>query len=195
MLSNSHSNRCIKTIRAGHTVMTNIIESIRSEFLRYKGLGEGAINQIDEAALSAEGPNRGSSIAVICWHIAGNLQSRFTDFLTSDGEKPWRDREEEFRPRTVTRAELLSKWGRGWETLLSTLANLDDEQLPRTVTIRGLPLRVDEALHRSLAHVSYHVGQIVYLAKSSRGTAWTSLSIPPGQSTAYNQAPTRDRVN
>lgn len=174
--------------------MTNIIESIRSEFLRYKGLGEGAINQIDEAALSAEGPNRGNSIVVICWHVAGNLQSRFTDFLTSDGEKPWRDREDEFRPRSVTRAELLSKWGQGWEALLSTLANLEDEQLPRTVTIRALPLRVDEALHRSLAHVSYHVGQIVYLAKSSRGTAWNSLSIPPGQSTAYNQSPTRDRV-
>ena len=141
--------------------MTNIIESIRSEFLRYKALGEGAINQIDDAALSAEGPNGGSSIAVICWHIAGNLQSRFTDLLTSDGEKPWRNRDEEFQQRVVTRAELLSKWGQGWEVLLSALANLEDEQLPNTVTIRGVPLRVDAALHRSLAHLSYHVGQIV----------------------------------
>ena len=174
--------------------MTNIVESIRSEFLKYRGLGEGAINQIDDAALLAEGPNGGSSIAVICWHIAGNLQSRFTDFLTSDGEKPWREREEEFRPRIVTRAELLSKWSQGWEVLLAALANLEDEQLQRTVTIRALPLRVDEALHRSLAHLSYHVGQIVYLAKSSRGAAWTSLSIPPGQSETYNQAPTRERV-
>ena len=174
--------------------MTHIIESIRAEFLRHKGLGEGAINQIDEATLSAEGPNGGSSIAVICWHIGGNLQSRFTDFLTSDGEKPWRDREEEFRPRVVTRAELLSKWSQGWDVLLATLASLEDKQLQRTVTIRGLPLRVDEALHRSLAHVSYHVGQVVYLAKSSRGTAWVSLSIPPGQSKAYNQAPTREKI-
>jgi len=174
--------------------MTNIIESIRSEFLRYKELGEGAVNQVEEAALSAEGPNGGSSIAVICWHIAGNLQSRFTNFLTSDGEKPWREREEEFQPRVVTRATLLSKWSQGWDVLLGTLADLKDEQLQRTITIRGLPLRVDEALHRSLAHISYHVGQIVYLAKSSRGTAWTSLSIPPGQSEAYNQAPTRERV-
>ena len=174
--------------------MTNIIESIRSEFLRYKRLGEGAINQIDEAGLSTEGPNGGSSIAVICWHIGGNLQSRFTDFLTSDGEKPWREREEEFRPRVVTRAELLSKWSQGWDVLLATLANLEAEQLQRTVTIRGLPLRVNEALHRSLAHVSYHVGQIVYLTKSSRGAAWTSLSIPPGQSKAYNQAPMREKV-
>jgi hypothetical protein len=174
--------------------MTKIIESIRSEFLRYKGLGESAINQIDEAALSVDGPGGGSSIAVICWHISGNLQSRFRDFLTSDGEKPWRDREEEFRPRVVTRTELLSKWGQGWDALLGALANLTDEQLGRTVTIRGLPLRLDEALHRSLAHLSYHVGQIVYLAKSSRGTAWTSLSIPPGQSKTYNQAPTRERV-
>ncbi|MDA1184435.1 MAG: DUF1572 family protein [Acidobacteria bacterium] len=174
--------------------MTHTIDSIRSEFLRYKGLGEAAINQIDEAVLSAEGPNGGSSITVICWHLGGNLQSRFTDFLTSDGEKPWRDREEEFRPRVVTRAELLSKWDAGWAVLLDALAHLSDEHLHRTVTIRGLPLRVDEALHRSLAHLSYHVGQIVYLAKSSRGAAWTSLSIPPGQSKAYNQAPTRERV-
>ena len=183
-----------RAVGSGHTVMTNIIESIRSEFLRCKGLGESAMNQIDEAALSVDGPNGGSSIAVICWHLAGNLQSRFTDFLTSDGEKPWRDREEEFRPRVVTRAELLSKWSQGWDVLLGALATLEDEQLQRTVTIRGLPLRVDEALHRSLAHISYHVGQIVYLAKSSRGTAWTSLTIPPGQSRAYNQAPTRERV-
>lgn len=174
--------------------MTNIIESIRSEYLRYKGLGEGAISQIDEAALSAEGPHGGSSIATICWHIAGNLQSRFTDFLTADGEKPWRDRDEEFQPRVVSRVELLSKWDEGWAVLLDTLAHLSDEDLQRTVTIRGLPVPAHEALHRSLAHLSYHVGQIVYLAKASRGDEWTSLSIPPGGSKAYNQAPTRERV-
>jgi len=174
-------------------VMTSIVESIRDEYLRYKALGEAAVNQLDEGDLSVQGPNGGNSIAVICWHISGNLQSRFTDFLTSDGEKPGRKREEEFRTRTVTRAELLSKWNQGWEALLGTLATLSDEQLRQVVTIRGQSLSVHEALHRSVAHLSYHVGQIVYLAKSLRGADCAYLSIPPGQSDAYKQAPTLER--
>jgi Protein of unknown function (DUF1572) len=173
--------------------MTSMIESIRAEYLRYKVLAEAAIDQIGESELSAPGPSGGNSIAVICWHISGNLRSRFADFLTSDGEKPWRKREEEFQARTVSRAALLSKWAQGWDVLLGTLANLADEQLQLTVTIRGQPLQVHEALHRSLAHLSYHVGQIVYVAKSVRGPGSTYLSIPPGMSDAYNQAPTRDR--
>jgi uncharacterized damage-inducible protein DinB len=167
--------------------MTNLIESIRGEYLRYKALAEAAIDQLDDDQLSTEGPSRGNSIAVICWHVAGNLQSRFTEFLTSDGEKPWRQREEEFRARSVSRAELLAKWKQGWDVLLETLASLNDDQLKDTVTIRNQPLLVHEALHRSLAHSSYHVGQIVYLAKSLRGKDWKYLSIPPGKSDAYNQ--------
>ena len=173
--------------------MASLIESIRGEYIRYKALAEAAIAQVSEAELSAPGPNGGNSIAVICWHISGNFQSRFTEFLTSDGEKPWRDREEEFQARTVTRAALLSKWDEGWDVVLGALAALTDEQLQLTVTIRRRPLLVHEALHRSLAHVSYHVGQIVYVAKSLRGKDWTSLSIPPGQSAAYNQAPADER--
>ena len=170
--------------------MTPIIESIRAEYLRYKALGEAAIEQCSETDLSTAGPGDGNSIAVICWHISGNFQSRFTDFLTSDGEKPWREREEEFRSRTVNRGELLSKWEQGWRVLLDALDALDDEHLHHTVTIRGQSLRVHEALHRSLAHLSYHVGQIVYIAKSLRGKEWKFLSIPPGQSDAYNKNPT-----
>jgi hypothetical protein len=170
--------------------MTPIIESIRAEYLRYKALGEAAIEQCSETDLSTAGPGDGNSIAVICWHISGNFQSRFTDFLTSDGEKPWREREEEFRSRTVNRGELLSKWEQGWQALLGALDALNDEHLHRTVTIRGQSLRVHEALHRSLAHLSYHVGQIVYIAKSLRGKEWKFLSIPPGQSDAYNKNPT-----
>jgi uncharacterized damage-inducible protein DinB len=173
--------------------MTNFIDSIRAEYLRYKGLAEAAIDQLSDDELSAHDPNGGNSIAVICWHISGNLRSRFTEFLTSDGEKPWRKREEEFRARTVTRAALLSKWNEGWDALLGTLATLTDEQLELTVTIRGQPLRVHEALHRSLAHLSYHVGQIVYVAKATRGKDWKYLSIPPGKSDAVNQAPTPGR--
>lgn len=173
--------------------MTNFIDSIRAEYLRYKGLAEAAIDQLSDDELSAHDPNGGNSIAVICWHISGNLRSRFTEFLTSDGEKPWRKREEEFRARTVTRAALLTKWNEGWDVLLGTLATLTDEQLELTVTIRGQPLRVHEALHRSLAHLSYHVGQIVYIAKATRGKDWKYLSIPPGKSDAVNQAPTPGR--
>jgi hypothetical protein len=173
--------------------MTSIIESIRDEYLRYRALAEAAIGQLNDAELADRGPEGGNSITVLCWHISGNLQSRFTDFLTSDGEKPWRSREEEFRPRTITRAELLAKWNQGWEALLGTLANLTDEDLQHTVTIRREPFQVHEALHRSLAHLAYHVGQIVYIAKSVRGKDWNFLSIPPGQSDAYNRTPTGER--
>jgi uncharacterized damage-inducible protein DinB len=174
--------------------MTNIIDSIRAEYLRYKALAEAAIDQLSDDQLSAPGPSRSNSIATIGWHISGNLQSRFTDFLTADGEKPWRQREEEFQARTVTRAELLAKWAQGWDVLLGTLSSLRDEQLTQTVTIRSQPLLVHEALHRSLAHASYHVGQIVYIAKAMRGKDWKYLSIPPGKSDAYNQAPTSEKA-
>src|SRR5437762_2650576 len=168
--------------------MASVIQSIAGEYRRYKALAEGALAQLSDGEICTPAPGAGNSIAVICWHISGNLRSRFTDFLTTDGEKPWRERDEEFQPRTVSRAELLAKWEEGWGVLFGTLASLTDEQLQLTVTIRDQPLRVHEALHRSVTHLSYHVGQIVYVAKAMRGTAWISLSIPPGQSKAYNQA-------
>src|SRR5262249_51235543 len=145
-------------LRRAH-MMNDVIESIRGEFLRYKRLAEGAIHQLSDAEVSAPGPNGSSSIATICWHISGNLQSRFTEFLTPDGEKPWRHREEEFEARTVTRDELLTKWERGWNALLQTLNDLHDGQLGDPVAIRRQPMPVREALHRALAHIAYHVGQ------------------------------------
>jgi uncharacterized damage-inducible protein DinB len=174
--------------------MTDIVESVRAEFMRYKRLAEGALRQLSDAEVSAPGPNGGSSIATICWHISGNLQSRFTDFLTSDGEKPWRHREEEFEQRTVARDDLLAKWERGWNALLQALADLNDAQLGDTVTIRRQEMAIREALHRAMAHIAYHVGQIVYVAKSIRGKEWEYLSIPPGGSDAYNQSATRERA-
>jgi uncharacterized damage-inducible protein DinB len=171
-----------------------IVESIRAEYLRYKALAESAIAQLDDAQLSVDGEGGGNSIAVICWHVSGNLKSRFTDFFTSDGEKPWRRRDEEFQARRVTRAELLEKWESGWAPLLTTLLALSDDQLQGTVTIRRQPLVVHEALHRSLGHTAYHVGQIVYLAKSLRAGAWNYLSIPPGGSDAYNRHPTNEHA-
>jgi hypothetical protein len=169
--------------------MSHVVESIRGEFLRYKALAEGALRQVSDAELSLAGPEASNSLAVICWHVAGNLQSRFTDFLTSDGEKPWRHREEEFQARHVTHAELEAKWALGWGALQQALGALDDSHLSTVVTIRGQQMDVTQALLRALAHVSYHVGQIVYVAKAIRGGGWNYLSIPPGQSAAYNKAP------
>lgn len=174
--------------------MNTLINSIAGEFRRYKALAESALDQVPEPALSRPGPAAGNSLATICWHVSGNLRSRFTDFLTTDGEKPWRQREDEFARREVTRAELMAKWEEGWEALFTTLGTLMDADLERTVHIRGQPFRVHEALHRSVAHTSYHVGQIVYLAHSIQGGAWQYLSIPPGESAAYNANPTREKL-
>lgn len=165
--------------------MREFIDSIRGEYERYKALGEGAVRQVGDEDLSAPGPNGGNSLATICWHISGNLRSRFTDFLTSDGEKPWRNRDEEFDDRAVSRAEFLAKWDGGWAVLFAALDTLTDANLRDTITIRGQALKVHEALHRSVAHTAYHVGQMLYLAKTFRGDAWTSLSIPRGQSPTY----------
>ena len=167
--------------------MRTLIASIEGEYRRYKTLAEGAIDQLADAALAADA-GTSNSIATIVWHVSGNLKSRFTDFLTSDGEKPWRDRDSEFLDRRVTRPELQAKWEEGWRILFAALADLGDADLERTVTIRAQALTVAQALHRSLAHASYHVGQIVYVAKALRGAEWQSLSIPPGQSARYNPA-------
>lgn len=165
--------------------MREFIDSIRGEYERYKALGDGAIAQVEDQELSLSGPNGGNSLAVICWHVSGNLRSRFTDFLTSDGEKPWRNREEEFDDRAVSRAEFVAKWEEGWRVLFASLDQLTDANLRDTVTIRGQAMKVHEALNRSVAHAAYHVGQMVYIAKAWRGGTWRSLSIPRGQSQAY----------
>jgi uncharacterized damage-inducible protein DinB len=165
--------------------MREVIESIQGEYQRYKALGEGAVAQVADGDLSRPGPGGSNSLAVICWHLSGNLRSRFTEFLTSDGEKPWRNREEEFDERAVSRAEFLARWEEGWAALFAALAGLTDADLRKRITIRGQALTVLDALHRSLAHATYHVGQMVYLAKALRGEQWTSLSIPRGQSSTY----------
>lgn len=167
----------------------DVISSIEAEYRRYKALGEAAFGQLDPAQLGSASTGD-NSVATIVWHIAGNLESRFTDFLTSDGEKPWRNRESEFEPREkVAIAHVTAKWNRGWETLFAALEGLSDANLGDSVTIRGVEFTVLEALHRSLAHASYHVGQIVYVAKRLRGDSWEHLSIPPGGTEAYNQDP------
>lgn len=168
--------------------MTMVVDSLRGEVVRYKELAEKAIAQLSDDELSRAGAPGGNSIATIVWHISGNLKSRFSDFLTSDGEKPWRQREEEFEPRSVTRDEVLETWNVGWNVLIDTLSSLTDNDLQRTITIRSQPMTVVAALHRSLAHISYHIGQIVYIAKSIRGDNWNYLSIPPGKSDDFNRS-------
>lgn len=174
--------------------MESVLTSITAEYQRYKALAEGAIGQITDVQVSQTLTGDGNSIAVLMWHLAGNLTSRFTDFLTSDGEKPWRDRDSEFLPRHVTRAELMQKWEHGWNTLFHVLDTLTDDQLAQSVVIRGRSLRVHRALHRSLAHASYHVGQIVYIARALRGPSWRFLSIPPGRSAEYAKDPTLEEM-
>jgi hypothetical protein len=166
--------------------MRDVVKSIEEEYVRYKKLGEGALAQVADADLSKEPPGNGNSLAALVWHISGNLESRFTSFRTSDGEKPTRDRDGEFVPRQVTRAELMAKWEQGWAPVLKEVQALVDADLAATIVIRTQPLRIDQALHRSLAHAAYHVGQLVYLAKLWVGGRFNSLSIPIGQSAAFN---------
>jgi hypothetical protein len=166
-----------------------IVETIEAEFRRYKALGEGAMAQVTDAELCAADIDTDNAIVAIVWHLAGNLASRFEDFRTSDGEKPWRDRESEFDRRQVSRDDILAYWHRGWDKLFEAIGPLEDADLAGTVTIRRQPLRIDQALVRSVTHAAYHVGQIVYLAKRFRGEEWKSLSIPRGMSEAYNRRP------
>jgi hypothetical protein len=160
-----------------------IIASIEAEFHKYKLLAELAMGQLSDEELSKTLAVGGNTLTNLVWHLAGNLKSRFTDLLTTDGEKPWRDRVAEFQERSVSRAELLERWEDGWSTLFRSLDALTDEQLTTAaVTIRGEELRLDQALLRSLAHAGYHAGQIVFLSKSLRGASWQELKSLKGRS-------------
>jgi uncharacterized damage-inducible protein DinB len=163
----------------------DLIRSFESLFHQCKSSAEKALDQLNDDQLNSR-TAVGNSVATICWHIAGNLESRFTDFLTSDGEKPGRDRESEFAERRVTRAELNAKWDPAWKTLLDALAGLTDAQRQTMITIRSEPYTVEGALLRALAHVSLHVGQIIDRAHMLRGDDWKWITIPPGQSDAVN---------
>ena len=169
------------------------IDDFRSEYARYRELAEKALAQMPDAELNRVPSPEGNSAAMVVRHVSGNLVSRFTNFLTEDGEKPDRDRESEFEERPYDRAELERLWRRGFTVVEDALAPLTDADLARTVTIRGRPLTVHAALTRSVAHVAYHVGQIVLLARITAGSPWESLSIPRGQSATYDASPTREQ--
>jgi hypothetical protein len=152
-----------------------------------KRLADRAVEQVPDDKLHAALDVHTNSIAVIMKHIAGNLASRWTDFLTTDGEKPWRNRDGEFVEIAGSRAELLEMWERGWACLLTTLKGLKREDLERTVTIRGEPHTVPLALERSLGHTCYHIGQIVQVARIHAGEKWNTLTIPRGGSDQFNK--------
>ena len=162
------------------------------EFKRLQSLADGAISQLSDHQFFAVPSLGDNSVAVIVKHVGGNLVSRWTDFLTTDGEKPGRVRDMEFRiGADDTRGHLTQVWSRGWTTLFDVLEPLEDSDMGRTVTIRGEPLTVLQAVNRQLSHYAYHVGQIVYVAKHHCGPAWRTVSIPLGRSEEFNRNPTR----
>jgi hypothetical protein len=174
--------------------MRMVIDTFAREYRRYRRIGESAIAQVDDAHLHrTHGGEEGTSLAILVRHVGGNLRSRFTDFFDEDGEKPWRHREGEFIDERLPRAELMAAWTDGWIALERVLAGLDDADFARLVTVRGQHLTIADALARSHAHIAYHVGQIVLIARAHLGGRWRSLSIPKGGSVAYNAAPTRER--
>jgi hypothetical protein len=166
---------------------TSQVEDSLSLFRYYKKLGEGALEQVSEPQLLATLDPEMNCIAQIVKHMAGNMRSRWTDFLSSDGEKPDRRRDSEFEAPPATRAEVMELWESGWNWLFSALEPLRDADLGRTVTIRGEAHSVLQAINRQLAHYAYHVGQIVFLAKHLQHAGWKSLSIPRHQSAGFNQ--------
>jgi hypothetical protein len=170
-----------------------MLKDFTSEYARYRSIGEKAIQQVSDDALNkVPGPDI-NSIAMIVRHISGNLLSRFKDFRTTDGEKPWRNRDSEFEDKYYDRREVEQMWAKGWETLESELAELTDEHLPRQVFIRGQPWTIHDALCRSLAHVAYHIGQIVLSARILNAGNWQWISIPKGESSEYNKNPTKEK--
>jgi len=153
----------------------------------YKGLADRAVAQVADEDLFTPLDGEANSIAVTMKHIAGNMRSRWTDFLTTDGEKPDRNRDSEFVDPPATRAALLEMWEDAWRLLFAALEPLSDADLARTVTIRTEPHSVMQAIHRQLAHYAYHVGQIVLLSKHFAGDRWQSLTVPRNQSEAFNR--------
>ncbi len=168
---------------------TRYLDEARRSFRGNKRLAEGALAQLsDEEFFRVLDDGESNSIAVIVKHIAGNARSRFTDFLTSDGEKSWRKRDTEFElTKDETRASLMELWESGYKIVFDTIESLKPGDLTRTVPIRGEPHNVIQALHRANAHFAYHIGQIVFLAKHWKGTDWKTLSIPRGKSEEVNQ--------
>jgi hypothetical protein len=174
-------------VRMALKFTTSYLEDSLALLRQSKRLGDGAMAQIADEQLFASLDAEANSIAIIVKHLTGNMRSRFTDFLTSDGEKPDRNRDSEFEDGARTRDELIAQWENGWGIVFGALEPLTDEDMDRTVTIRGEAHSVMQAIHRQVAHYAYHVGQIVLLAKHAAGPRWESLSVPRGKSEEFNR--------
>lgn len=164
----------------------NYLQSIKKQFKKYKSLGDKTFDQLTDEDFFWQYNSQINSIAIIVQHMWGNMLSRWTNFLTEDGEKEWRERDAEFENIIKTKEELLSKWNAGWDCLFEALSSLDEEDLGKTIYIRKEPLTVIDAINRQLAHYSSHVGQIVYIGKMRLNDSWVSLSIPKGNSKGFN---------
>jgi len=165
---------------------SNFLTSYIKRLLYYKDLADKAIVQLAESDLHYQPNAASNSIAVIMQHMAGNMCSRFSNFLTEDGEKPWRNRDTEFEDQQLNRDALLRKWEEGWSCVIHAVQSLTETDLEKTITIRSEELTVTDALNRQLAHYPYHVGQIVYIGRMIKDDSWESLSIPKGQSQQFN---------
>jgi uncharacterized damage-inducible protein DinB len=154
------------------------LQSVIKRFKEYKSLGEKTFNQLNDEDFIYKPNETSNSIAVIIKHMHGNMQSRWTNFLTEDGEKEWRKRDDEFEEESLPKEQLIHLWEEGWQTFLSALESLSFQDLLKTVTIRSQQLTVTDAINRQLAHYSYHVGQIVYIGRMIKDTKWINLSIP-----------------
>ena len=169
-----------------HELTTSYLADSINLFRYYKSTGERAMAQSSEDGLFAVLDPESNSIAILVKHLAGNMRSRWTEFLTTDGEKPGRNRDSEFESPPRTRAEVMSLWDAGWACVFEALAPLTEGDLLRVVPIRGEPHSVMQAINRQMAHYSYHVGQIVYLAKHFAGSNWTAITVPRGKSAEFN---------
>jgi Protein of unknown function (DUF1572) len=156
-------------------------------FIFYKDLGDKTFAQLNDADFNFQPNEASNSIAVIIQHVSGNMLSRWTNFLTEDGEKDWRNRDAEFETHNYTTKQLVDNWEKGWACLFDALNSLTEDDLLKTIHIRNEGQSVTDAIHRQIAHYSYHVGQIVYLGRLIKDMQWKSLSIPKGQSEIYNQ--------
>lgn len=167
--------------------ITDYLQNIRTLFRYYKSLGDKSIAQLDDTEIHLQPNENSNSIAIIVKHISGNMLSRWTDFLNSDGEKTWRNREQEFADTFKDKSELLATWEEGWDCLFQAIDPLTVEDMDKITYIRNEGHSVMEAINRQLGHYSYHIGQIVFLAKAIKSSDWEYLSIPPGQSKTFNQ--------
>ena len=167
---------------------TEYLQTAIKRLRYYKSLGEKTFDQLSDADFHVAPNNTCNSIAVIIQHVSGNMLSRWTNFLTEDGEKTWRQRDDEFEVHNYSKQQLIELWEKGWDCFLNALTPLTENDLLKTVYIREEPLSVIDAINRQLAHYPYHIGQILYIGKIIKDAGWQSLSIEKGKSEAYNQS-------